>query len=569
MIENTLTISQKFIDSKSTISHDISHIIFDDTVKQIPYQYLILKNTKSIYIGKNVEKIGAEFCVGTWNLEKIEVDKENPNFDSRENCNCIIETASNKLIRGCKSSVIPDTVTEIGPCAFQSSCLEQISIPDSVKKIGANAFYNTNLKEITLPEGITEIKPQTFQKSSKLKIVNLPATLKKIGEQAFYECIRLESLTCPENLEVIAKKAFSEAGIEELILNDKLISIGDYAFYNIRIRKNLTLSSNLTHIGTGAFGNFTNTALEKPIDLIIPDKIRTIKSKTFKRSKIKKVILGENVLNIEKDAFKGCEFLKDVELNSKVSFAKHAFRYTPYFKDKMKLDEWMVNKTLVNVNIKGSTYIIPPHIEIIESHAFSEAKPEIIHGRGVKIAKSHSFGLPQLFSTPSSLKEVVLPKLEIIETNTFRNCKNLTKIIVSDHVKNIDKYAFSHIENLKDFCFNRVDSISMMAFDNCNIENLMFNSIGEIKDTAFVFCSIKNLYLPDSVYNLGIICNNERVDKIYIKKDIDKFKKNNSRFFDAFFEKIVQEFSIDELIEQGRTFKEINKLLSKDKISGR
>ena len=42
----------------------------------------------------------------------------NPVYDSRNNCNAIIETATNTLHSGCKTTIIPNSVTSIGAWAF-------------------------------------------------------------------------------------------------------------------------------------------------------------------------------------------------------------------------------------------------------------------------------------------------------------------------------------------------------------------------------------------------------------------------------------------------------------------
>jgi len=65
----------------------------------------------------------------------------NPIYDSRDNCNAIIETATNKLVVGCMNTTIPDSVSEIGEDAFSGcSGLSSINIPDSVSVIGTRAF---------------------------------------------------------------------------------------------------------------------------------------------------------------------------------------------------------------------------------------------------------------------------------------------------------------------------------------------------------------------------------------------------------------------------------------------
>lgn len=75
------------------------------------------------------------------NLKHIVVDSSNPTFDSRDNCNAIIETATNKLIvASTRTNYIPATVTSIGDGAFSTSGAGSVSIPSSVKSIGKRAF---------------------------------------------------------------------------------------------------------------------------------------------------------------------------------------------------------------------------------------------------------------------------------------------------------------------------------------------------------------------------------------------------------------------------------------------
>ena len=90
-------------------------------------------------------------------LTSIIVDKNNPKYDSRNNCNAIIETETNELIAGCKNTIIPDNVTSIGDCAFNwCSGLTSIAIPNSVKSIGEYAFNRCiRLENVKKPDGIS------------------------------------------------------------------------------------------------------------------------------------------------------------------------------------------------------------------------------------------------------------------------------------------------------------------------------------------------------------------------------------------------------------------------------
>lgn len=108
--------------------------------------------------------IGKAAFYGCTNLSSIIVDEANIRYDSRDNCNAIIETASNSLIVGCKKTIIPNSVTLIGDYAFSGSAsLTSVTLPNSVTSIGDYAFYGCNgLSSVTIPNSVTCIGSYTF-----------------------------------------------------------------------------------------------------------------------------------------------------------------------------------------------------------------------------------------------------------------------------------------------------------------------------------------------------------------------------------------------------------------------
>lgn len=120
---------------------------------------------KSIIIPQNVVRIREGAFSGTPALQEIIVDDFNRYYDSRDNCNAIIETTNNILIAGCKTTIIPKTVKKIGKFAFRGcSSLESIVIPEGVKEIGEEAFgFCPALLEIHLSSSIMEIGPSIFE----------------------------------------------------------------------------------------------------------------------------------------------------------------------------------------------------------------------------------------------------------------------------------------------------------------------------------------------------------------------------------------------------------------------
>ena len=144
--------------------------------------FLFCDEVTSVTIPNSVTSIGKE--------TSLTVASGNSHYDSRGNCNAIIETASNTLIAGCQNSFIPRTVTAIGDEAFLNiSSLRDIIIPNSVTSIGEWAFFGcSGLEEVTMGKRVITIDGHAFRDCYSLKSITLPATVTTIGEWAFDEC---------------------------------------------------------------------------------------------------------------------------------------------------------------------------------------------------------------------------------------------------------------------------------------------------------------------------------------------------------------------------------------------
>lgn len=137
----------------------IESVTIPSTVEKISgYSFSNCGNLKTLIVGKGLKEVDKYAFCNCPNLEKIIVDSNNTVLDSRDNCNAIIETASNNLLIGCKGTIIPNSVRSIGKYAFYGSGLTYISIPNGVVKISGCAFHScSSLEKICIPETLTTI----------------------------------------------------------------------------------------------------------------------------------------------------------------------------------------------------------------------------------------------------------------------------------------------------------------------------------------------------------------------------------------------------------------------------
>ena len=118
----------------------------------------------SATIPSGVTSIGIGVFSSCENIANLNVNTNNTIYDSRNNCNAIIETTTNTLIQGCKNTVIPDSVTSIADKSFQDCTgLTSINIPSGVTSIGNYAFNGcSGLTSIDMPSGVTSIGNNAF-----------------------------------------------------------------------------------------------------------------------------------------------------------------------------------------------------------------------------------------------------------------------------------------------------------------------------------------------------------------------------------------------------------------------
>ena len=196
----------------------------------------------------NIGNYAFSDCSG---LEKITVDRGNKRYDSRGNCNSIIDTETNTLIAGCKNSVIPNSVRSIGDSAFEGcSGLTELTLPNSVTSIGWSAFGGcSGLTELTLPNSVTSIVDGAFADCSGLEKITVESGNSRYDSRD----------NCNSIIETATNTLI--AGCKNSIIPNSITSIGYSAFGGCSGLTELTLPNSVARIDCLAFGGCTG--LEK------------------------------------------------------------------------------------------------------------------------------------------------------------------------------------------------------------------------------------------------------------------------------------------------------------------
>lgn len=276
----------------------------------------------SVTIPASVTHIGSGAFSGNSALTSIIIDGNNPVYDSRDNCNAIIETASNTLLQGFRSTVIPSTVTKIAYNAFQDQNITSVYIPEGITEIEGNPFSYNQITSIIVDENNTVYDSREncnaiIEKATNTLIIgcnasSIPSTVTSIGNNAFQMCQDLSSLTIPSSVTSIGDWAFETSGLPSVFsLPEGLVSIGEGAFAGVGFTS-ITIPSTVTSIGKGAFScNLSQMVVSEDnsvydsrdnCNAIIETSTNTL------LFGCNKTIIPLSIKSIGDGAFRGCEF---------------------------------------------------------------------------------------------------------------------------------------------------------------------------------------------------------------------------------------------------------------------
>lgn len=235
----------------------LKKVTFGNSVVDIPYRaFADCYALTEVMIPKSVTNVGPNPFIDCYNLTRIVVEDGNTKYHSENNCNAVIDKTYNRLVVGCKNTVIPDGVKTIGQYSFYGcSGLTSIKIPSSVKSIDFSAFYGCKgLTEFVIPNTVTNIGESAFWGCSGLTELVIPNSVKTIGSGAFRGCTGLTKMTIPSSITSLERSVFESCtGLTEVTIPNSVTSIGDFAFNSCSNLLSVTIPTSVTKIGQCAF----------------------------------------------------------------------------------------------------------------------------------------------------------------------------------------------------------------------------------------------------------------------------------------------------------------------------
>ena len=426
------------------------------------------------------------------------------------------------------SVVIPDTVTWIGDCCFNSQRkLSSITFPQKLDHIGYCAFNVTQWMDnqlnssksgiiylsdiviegmncdnnVILKNGTKGITGKAFS-NSKLENIYIPSSTTDIDEKAFSGC---EGLTIYCEAGSYAETFAKEYGFSYVTDGSRpSVSVEPDDLFKFDLDDDGTL----TISGEGKIPKETfrgNSDIKK---VIIEKGITTIGESVFLNCKnLTSVTISDSLTNIERSAFYGCSNLESVTIPDSVkSIGRLAFYNTSWLENKRKENQLViVNGIIIDGNNCSGDLVIPDSVKSIGDSAFeynNDLKSVTIPDSVTSIGKN-------AFSSCKNLESINIPdSLTSIDDEVFYLCSNLKSVTIPDSVTSIGVNAFSCCESLESITIpDSVTSIGVSTFKKClSLKSVAIpTSVTSIGPYAFYYCpALESIIIPDSVTSISL-----------------------------------------------------------------
>ncbi|WP_300504498.1 leucine-rich repeat protein [uncultured Duncaniella sp.] len=385
---------------------------------------------------------------------------------------------------GLTSLNFPETLTSIGISAFKGcKGLSTISYPASLTSIGDYAFQGcTGLTDLTFNDKLNSIGNYAFQGCTGLTGLTFNNQLNSIGDYAFGNCTGLTKLVFPESLVSIGSNAFNNcSALTGVTMTGDIESIGSGAFYNCKNLETFNRKG-IAAVGNGAFENCSK------LDNITVDWADIANETFYNCSGLKSLTITNDVTSIGSWAFYGCRGLSEVAIPASVSSIGNKAFYgcsglsevaipasvnsigESAFESCSKMSKFTLEDGLGAIEIGRDVLYKTPVKDMYIGREYtyngngsmSTGIESLTYGNTVTNIPANAFNGISGLSTINFGSSI-----ETIGENAFNGCA-LTELVLPPHVKTIGNNAFS-ANNIKNIAIgSEVTEIGEKVFDGAN-----------------------------------------------------------------------------------------------------
>ena len=380
------------------------------------------------------------------------------------------------------------------------SSLNDVVFESGITGIPVSIFAGcTGIRDIEIPDTITVISDYAFQDCVNLKKIEFPSALKRIGQRAFEDCDSIERVDF-NKVEHVGGYAFSNCDSLSYVFIPKSIESTGYSFWDMKDGgvfagcnqlKEIEFDQKVTAIPDNFFRSAQITKIE------FPSALKKIGQSAFENaSLLKDIVWNDGIEEIESNAFKGCMSIETMNIPDSVnSMGTYIFSGDNKIKN-VYLPKGRINITegvFYNCNsLESITF--PDTVEAIREYAFGNCSAL----KEVKLSPKLNYIYSYAFSGCASLEKLHLPdSTKQVQRNAFENCEVLTDIILGAGIKNIEAQTFQGCSSLESIILPyQMETIGDDAFKNCTkLRKITIpKATTSISDSAFSYPDKMTIY---------------------------------------------------------------------------
>lgn len=328
-----------------------------------------------------------------------------------------------------------------------------------------------NAKNIQIPNTVTRIEEQAFQLCQKIATLTIPKSVTSIGGGFVYDTrFRLVQFEIGSPITVIESPLFQYNGIYSVFFTKSITRIAPNAFDHSSVA--IIMFEDNSELRTIQYGAFRYSGVT---NFTFPPNVVEIGANLFfKCTKLTTIHIPASLINIDPQAFNGCDSIKTITIDSNNP------NYTV-----------LPPATLMTKDTSSILYLSPTETQITIPATMSTVPLTLLQTSPVLINVSVEPGSQSFYAQDGILYNFQktaaiaccggISEVKLIKTCTsigqccFYGLKKLTSVIIPDDLTSIGDYAFYMVKGIETIIFPMsLKSVGSYGFAESSIKNAIF-----------------------------------------------------------------------------------------------